>query len=172
MLGVPWRRLPMSSNVRPSGSPKRSSHSMCAAWNRNVPPSTVPSVETSAGSPSRSLFDAGAQSIGVGAAAGFPCLVVDHAELVHQDFLRLARRLQRVGVDDAVERRQQKLIREHRELHGEMTQVIQRHVAVREPGGVVVRRHHRVPHEFTFDRLLERLEVLACHEHPPLISTS
>ena len=47
---VPWRRLPSSSNPRPSGAAKRSSHSKWAAPKRKRPPSTVPSVATSSGS--------------------------------------------------------------------------------------------------------------------------
>ena len=59
--------------------------------------------------------------------------------------------------------RQQKLIRKYRELHREIAHVVQGHLAMREPGRVLVRRHDGMRHEFTFDGLLERLKILG-HE--------
>src|SRR3954463_1669663 len=53
-------------------------------------------------------------TIGIGrsrTAPRAPLFLVDDAELVHQDLLRFARRPQRVGVDDAVQRSEEKLIR-------------------------------------------------------------
>ena len=101
------------------------------------------------------------------ARAGARRVDIDDAELVHQDLLALARRLQRAGVDHAIERGEQELVGEHRELDGEVPEVIQRDAALREPGGVGVVHHHRVVHELAVDRVLERLEVPAGHGRSP-----
>ena len=89
--------------------------------------------------------------------------VVDHAELVHQDFLRLASRLQRVGVDDAVERSEQELVGENGKLDGEVPDLVERHLALRKPSGVLVFCHHRVLHEPALDRVLEGAELFSSH---------
>ena len=96
--------------------------------------------------------------------AGLVDFVVNHAELVHQNFLGFASGVQRVGVDRAVQRGEQELIRKHRELNRELSKVLDRHVAVRKPGGVLVLLHHGMTHEFVFNGLLERDEVFPCHD--------
>src|SRR5207247_3408692 len=55
--------------------------------------------------------------------------VVNHPELVHQDFLRLAGGLKGVGIDGAVERGEQELVGEYRELDGEVSNLVERHLA-------------------------------------------
>ena len=77
--------------------------------------------------------------------------------------------MKRVGIDHPIERRQQKLIRKHRELHRKVPQVIERHVAVGEPRGVCVPGHDRMAHELPFDRLLEHLEIFACHRFSSMV---
>ena len=111
-------------------------------------------------------------AVGVdGSPAGAEALLVDvdDPELVHQDLLALARRVERAGVDHAIERGEQELVGEHRELDGEVPEVIQGHTALGEPGGVGIVHHHRVMHELAVDRVLERLEVLAGHGRPPSV---
>src|SRR5207245_133964 len=84
-------------------------------------------------------------------------------ELVHQDFLRLAGGLKGVGIDGAVERGEQELVGEYRELDGEVSNLVERHLAPRKPSGVLVLRDHRVPHEPALDGVLEGAELFSSH---------
>ncbi|TML63158.1 MAG: hypothetical protein E6G17_06450 [Actinobacteria bacterium] len=85
----------------------------------------------------------------VDGAVGRHALVVDaaverHAELVHQDLLAGAVRLDVGGVDDLAQLRLDEQMAEHAELHGEVANLVPCRLAAREPARVPVVDHDRV----------------------------
>ena len=103
-----------------------SSHSKWAAWKRQMPPSTVPSMLTSSGSPSLgvlvSLAEGGRRLNANGPARACG---VDHAQLVHQNFPCSAEpRAERGGVDHLEQGGDEELVGEHRKLADEVLQLL------------------------------------------------
>src|SRR5882672_2255426 len=81
---------------------------------------------------------------------------VADADLVREDLLRRAHFLERLGVQDLLELRDEELVREDQELDEEGARLQGGELAALEPGGVGIGDDDRVAQDLRFESLLER----------------